>query len=284
MDGLILFCYVLLKIYLMIKLPKILIKEPIFDLPKWRREYVRPKKGGKTNRDKYYMREIPKGMSEIVYRHNAIRKIESNNQKAIAEYYAKKNIKTISINKNQSNAKYYINKKPNGMIKDEFILIDEVKSGIDYENFCFQQLKNAGYQVSKTPEIGDQGVDLIVSANNKKCAIQCKYYSTPVGNKAVQEVIAGRGFYNCELGMVCSNNTYTKSARELASNQHIVLVEKNNIIQAVNRLLGPIRTPSSKKIAYRQNNVLREIENNNQKSIAEYYKNKKSANNRNNNH
>ncbi|MBE6451722.1 MAG: restriction endonuclease [Alphaproteobacteria bacterium] len=170
------------------------------------------------------------------------------------------------------------------MIKDEFILIDEVKSGIDYENFCFQQLKNAGYQVSKTPEIGDQGVDLIVSANNKKCAIQCKYYSTPVGNKAVQEVIAGRGFYNCELGMVCSNNTYTKSARELASNQHIVLVEKNNIIQAVNRLLGPIRTPSSKKIAYRQNNVLREIENNNQKSIAEYYKNKKSANNRNNNH
>lgn len=64
MDSLIFSCYVLLKIYLMIKLPKILIKEPIFDLPKWRREYVRPKKGGKTNGGKYYMHEIPKGMSD----------------------------------------------------------------------------------------------------------------------------------------------------------------------------------------------------------------------------
>lgn len=43
---------------------KIFKSEPFFNLPQWRREYVKHKKGGKTNRGKYYMHEIPKGMSE----------------------------------------------------------------------------------------------------------------------------------------------------------------------------------------------------------------------------
>lgn len=42
---------------------KLFNSEPFFNLPQWRREYVKHKKGGKT-RGKYYMNEIPKGMSE----------------------------------------------------------------------------------------------------------------------------------------------------------------------------------------------------------------------------
>lgn len=125
----------------------------------------------------------------------------------------------------------YLNKLKNNLI------VEEIKSGVDYENYCYQKLLNAGFNVRKTNATGDQGVDLIVEENKKKCAIQCKYYNKPVGNKAVQEIIAGQSFYNCEFGIVCSNNTYTKSARQLASSQNIILASENDIVDVLNNLL-----------------------------------------------
>ena len=47
--------------------------------------------------------------------------------------------------------------------------------------------------------------------------LQCKKYSNPVGNKAVQEANAGKGFEGAEVAAVVTNNTYTPSARQLAS-------------------------------------------------------------------
>ena len=55
-------------------------------------------------------------------------------------------------------------------------------------------------------------------------AIQCKYYSKPVGNKAVQEVSAGQVYYKADYAAVVSNNTYTKSARQLAQNCNVLLL------------------------------------------------------------
>ncbi len=113
-----------------------------------------------------------------------------------------------------------------------------VVSGLEYENLCYEILKKAGYLVNKTSSTGDQGVDLIVSKYDKKCAIQCKYYSSPVGNGAVQEIIAGRDFYNCNYGIVCSNTTYTKAARLLASSQNIILTSEINIANIIDNLLN----------------------------------------------
>ena len=47
-----------------------------------------------------------------------------------------------------------------------------------------------------TPQSGDQGADLIIEKYGLKFVVQCKFYSNPVGNKAVQEVIAAKGFYD----------------------------------------------------------------------------------------
>ena len=77
--------------------------------------------------------------------------------------------------------------------------------------------------MSRTPTTGDQGVDLITEKDGIRCAIQCKFYSKPVGNKAIQEVIAGRGFYNCDTAMVVTNNSFTKSAKQLAKNSNVQL-------------------------------------------------------------
>ena len=65
-------------------------------------------------------------------------------------------------------------------------------TGREYEDLCGKILKSKGWLVKHTPASNDQGADLIASRENLKICIQCKRYSAPVGNKAVQEVIAGK--------------------------------------------------------------------------------------------
>jgi hypothetical protein len=70
----------------------------------------------------------------------------------------------------------------------------------------------------------DQGADIIAQRKKEKYAFQCKYYSTPVGNKAVQEVYAAAAFYGCDCAAVMTNNTFTKGARELAESLGVELM------------------------------------------------------------
>ena len=86
--------------------------------------------------------------------------------------------------------------------------------GHEYEYACAQYLKRNGFtKVQVTKASGDQGID-IIATKEKKYGIQCKYYSGAVGNKAVQEAYAGSKFYGCDVAVVMTNNTFTKSAKE----------------------------------------------------------------------
>lgn len=113
-----------------------------------------------------------------------------------------------------------------------------IKTGVDYENYVETLLQSGGFEVSRTPTTGDQGVDLVAVKNNIRIAIQCKYYSKPVGNKAVQEVIAGRDFYNCQIACVVSNNTFTLSARKIANVANVLLLNENQIVAKLDEIVG----------------------------------------------
>jgi restriction system protein len=58
---------------------------------------------------------------------------------------------------------------------------------------------------------------------------QCKKYSKPVGNKAVQEVVAGMKYYGANKGAVISTSGFTPSARKLASANNIALIHHSEI-------------------------------------------------------
>lgn len=99
-------------------------------------------------------------------------------------------------------------------------------NGHEYEYFCADKLRISGFSnVKVTKGSGDQGIDVIAYKNGKKYAIQCKYYTSPVGNKAIQEAFAGAKFYDCDIAAVMTNNTFTKSARELANKLGVELWE-----------------------------------------------------------
>ena len=81
--------------------------------------------------------------------------------------------------------------------------------GLQFEHRCAELLRYRGFhKVTVTKGSGDQGIDILAQKNGLKYGIQCKYYSHPVGNKAIQEAYAGADFYDCDAAMVMTNNTW----------------------------------------------------------------------------
>jgi restriction system protein len=71
---------------------------------------------------------------------------------------------------------------------------------------------------------GDQGADVIAERDGKRMVVQCKFHSKPIGNKAVQEVVAAKQFVGAEIAVVCSNQSFTPSARHLAAANGVLLL------------------------------------------------------------
>lgn len=108
--------------------------------------------------------------------------------------------------------------------------------GHQFERFCAELLRKSGFSnVSVTPGSGDQGVDILAEKEGVRYAIQCKNYATPLGNTPVQEVNAGKIFYNCHVGVVMTNSTFTSGAKELAKATGILLWDRRHIEEVMEK-------------------------------------------------
>ena len=109
---------------------------------------------------------------------------------------------------------YRVQELENGSILSDDI---ERMSPIQFEHFCAEVLRRNGWDARATQASGDQGIDVIATLGNVKAVFQCKKYSQPVGNAAVQEIIAGKQFEQADVAGVISNAPYTPSAKQLAN-------------------------------------------------------------------
>ena len=103
------------------------------------------------------------------------------------------------------------------------------RTPLDYEHEIANGLKTLGFNARVTKATGDQGADIIADKDGITFAIQCKKYSKPIGNKAVQEANAGRDFYKKDYGVVITNADFTKSARQLANACDIILLNDRKL-------------------------------------------------------
>lgn len=118
-----------------------------------------------------------------------------------------------------------------GGIEAELLTID-LMEGHEFEYWCSDVLQDMGYtNVQVTPGSGDQGVDILADMNGIKYAIQCKRYSSDLGNTPVQEVHAGKYMYHCHIGAVITNQHFTSGAKELAEATGILLWDRDWIRQ-----------------------------------------------------
>ncbi len=107
--------------------------------------------------------------------------------------------------------------------------MDELE-GHDFEYYCADILKKNGFlDVEVTKGSGDFGADILAEKDGVSYAIQCKCYDKPIGVKAIQEVYAGKDYYDCMVGVVMTNQYFTAPAVELARKLKIMLWDRGYI-------------------------------------------------------
>lgn len=117
-------------------------------------------------------------------------------------------------------------------------------TGYEYEHVVASYLRQNGfYDVKVTKASGDYGVDVVARKGLQKYAVQCKYYTKPVGVGAVQEVAAGKAMYHCTAAMVVTNSRFTAAAETLAKSNGVILVPK-----ITSRSVGPLASSLPRKL------------------------------------
>lgn len=143
------------------------------------------------------------------------------NQKMIDEVNVL--IKKYSIereNKQFENFLFSENKNQHNLITiDDVDLMD----GFEFERFVQTLFVKMGFNAYNTQKAKDQGIDVIAEKNGIKYGVQCKCYSSSVGNNAIQEVVAGKQYYKLDKVIVITNNDFTKSAISLAEANNVIL-------------------------------------------------------------
>lgn len=111
--------------------------------------------------------------------------------------------------------------------------------GHEFESYCADLLRKNGFvNVSVTPGSGDHGVDVIAEKEGVRYAVQCKCYSSALGNTPVQEVCAGKSMYNCHVGVVMTNNYFTAGAKQLAEKNGILLWDRDKLQRMIDSAAG----------------------------------------------
>lgn len=100
--------------------------------------------------------------------------------------------------------------------------------GHDFEHFTKLLLEKNGFkQVTVSQDSSDYGIDVFATKNKYTYAIQCKRYAKTVGIKAVQEAKSGCEYYQCDVAVVFTNNTFSKAAVNLAKNTNVELWDQD---------------------------------------------------------
>lgn len=108
--------------------------------------------------------------------------------------------------------------------------IPSSKRGQHFETQCAELLKKNGFiNVIVTKKSGDHGADVLAEKDGISYAIQCKYYSSAVGNSAVQEAFSAKSYYRKDIAVVMTNSYFTRPAKEEAAKNQVKLWDKDKL-------------------------------------------------------
>lgn len=114
------------------------------------------------------------------------------------------------------------------------LMIADTMDGLTFEYYCADLLKHNGFShVELTKESGDQGIDILAEKDDIKYAIQCKCYSSNLGNRPVQEVYTGKSIYHCQIAAVLTNSYFTQGGIEAAMATGVLLWDRQKLVELI---------------------------------------------------
>ena len=97
----------------------------------------------------------------------------------------------------------------------------------EFEYFIAELFEKMGYDIYVTKQSNDFGIDVIARNEFVGIGIQCKHLQGGfLGISAVQEVVAGLSHYLLDKGIVITNRYFTPSAKKLAEENKILLIDR----------------------------------------------------------
>lgn len=114
----------------------------------------------------------------------------------------------------------------------------------DFERWCAATLRREGWRTRLTGGSGDQGADVVAERDGLAVVLQCKLYTKPVGNKAVQEAFAARRHYGAAHAAVVTNAGFTRAAVELAGTTGVILLHYSELADLAGRIAAEAPSPA----------------------------------------
>lgn len=115
----------------------------------------------------------------------------------------------------------------------------DIMNGYEFERFCANVIKHNGFSdVSVTQGSGDHGIDILAEKDGITYAIQCKCYSSNIGNAAVQQAHTGKSIYRKDIAVVLTNRYFTAQAKEEAEALGVKLWDRDKLNSMIEKANG----------------------------------------------
>ena len=158
----------------------------------------------------------------------------SNRTKLILEYlnYSESSMCKLIESDLPSKKLQYPIKRKSFQISYDLALIDKME-GFDFEGYVAKLFEKFDFNAFVTKKSRDFGCDVIIEKNGDRIAIQTKRSTDKVSLKAVQEIVTSLKKYDARIGVVISNAKFTKSARQLAKINDVVMINRNALLRLI---------------------------------------------------
>ncbi len=109
----------------------------------------------------------------------------------------------------------------------------DAMTGLGFERYIAQLLKQHGYQQIRLTEKYDYGVDIIAVKDGYTWGIQVKRSHGLVKANAVRQVVTALRMYGCDRAMVITNGEFSRVATELAECNGCLLIDREKLLQLI---------------------------------------------------
>lgn len=107
-------------------------------------------------------------------------------------------------------------------------------TGYEFEHFCAELLRKNNFKNVEVTQIsGDHGIDILAEKDDISYAIQCKCYSSNIGNAAIQQAHTGKTLYNKDIAVVLTNQYFTQQAINEANALGVKLWDRDKLNQMI---------------------------------------------------
>lgn len=108
----------------------------------------------------------------------------------------------------------------------------------EFESLIARLLEKMGLEVKETKRAGDGGIDVIARSDEPITgglfAVQCKRYSSKVGEPKVRDLYGVVHHLNASKGILITNSDFTRQAREFAEGKPIELIDGDRLRKLLN--------------------------------------------------